>query len=349
MHRRTVHRLKLSSTLFIGADSTNTADFTGAIQNGAGTLTLNKIGSGIQTLSGANTFTGGTIVSSGVLRINNSASLSSGPVTIRANGVLWPAFSNSASNTISLPDSGTAVIFANTGTPTLTGLVVNGGLGGTLLIASSGRESGSHVLTFSGNTIALGPKSLSVDGVVGGGNVDGIADAKGQNTLLDNATLTTSANVIIRRGSLQIAGNSTVTIGGQLISSDAWSNFTLQDIASVTVTGGVDFRAVASNLELNGGTLTTPFIWGNTTFGGQSRTVFNGTKIVATVDNADFLKVSRDFDGGAHSARRRVLWCARNSCRKSGILAKVSRRAASSLGRTDLSAIRVAMRSISAQ
>ena len=289
-------------TLFVGADSTNTADFSGVIENGAGTLTLNKIGSGIQTLSGNNTFTGGTIVSSGVLRINNSASLSTVPVTIRANAVLWPAFNNSASNTISLPDSGTAVIFANTGTPTLTGLVLNGGTPGALLIGSSGRESGSHVLTFSGNTIALAAKSFSLDGVIGGGNVDGIPDANMMLTVLDNATLTSNANIVMRRAALRIAGTSTVTIGGTLLSTDAWCNLTIQDTASVTATGGVDFRNVASNLELNGGRLTTPSIWGNTTFGGQSRTIFNGTKIIVSADNADFLKMSNDFDGGAHSA-----------------------------------------------
>ena len=289
-----------ASTLLIGTDNTTTANFTGSIQNGLGTLSLNKIGSGIQTLSGSNTFSGGTTISSGTLRLNSSSALGTGGLTIRSNAVLYPAFSGTASNAISLVGTN-PVIFANVNAPVLSGNVSNDGSGGALLIASSGRESGSHVLTFSGNTIALGPKTLRVDGVIGGGNVDSIADAKGQLTVLSNATLTTSANVIVRRGALQVAGASAVTIGGQLISSDAWSSFTLQDTAYVTATGGVDFRAVASQLELNGGTLTTPSIWGNFTFGGASRTIFNGTRIIASADSADFLKMSHDFDLGAHT------------------------------------------------
>ena len=291
-------------TLFVGSDNSTTADFTGLIQNGSGTLAFHKIGGGIQTLSSANTFTGGTTISGGALRINTPAALSSGGITIRSNGAYWPAFSTTSPNAISLVGLN-PIIFANTGAPILTGSITNDGSAGALLLASSGRESGSHVLTFTG-TIALGPKSLSIVGVAAGGNVDSIADANGQLTMLDNATLTTSANVFVRRGALQVATGSSVTIGGQLISVDAWSSFILQDAATVVATGGVDFRAVASNLELDGGTLVTPSIWGSFTFGGQSRTVFNGTQIIVSADNADFLKVSHDFDGGAHSAAAEI-------------------------------------------
>ena len=288
-------------TLFVGADSTNAADFSGVIENGAGTISLNKIGSGIQTLSGNNSFTGGTTISSGVLRITNAAALGGAGVILHHGAVLYPAFSGTASNPISLVGA-TPIIFTNTGLPTLSGNVTNDGSGGALLVGSSGRESGSHVLTFSGNTIALGAKSLNLDGVIGGGNVDSVADANGQLTQLTNAALTTSADVVIRRSALEVVSASTVTIGGQLRSIDAWANFTLQDTASVTATGGVDFRTVASNLELNGGTLTTPFIWGNQYAGGVTRTIFNGTQIVASANNNDFLKVSRDFNGDAHGA-----------------------------------------------
>ena len=290
-----------AGTLFVGADSTNGADFTGVIQNGLGTIALDKIGSGIQALSGNNTFTGSTTISSGVLQINNPASLSTGGVTIRSGGVLYPAFSDTAVNPISLAGL-SPVIFADTGTPTLAGSVSNDGSAGTLLIASRGREAGSHILTFSGNTIALGAKSLSLYGPAAGGNVDTLAEANGQLTVLNDATLTTSANVAVRRAALQIAGSSIATIGGQLTGSDAWSVFILQDAASVTASGGVDFRAVASHIELNGGTLITPSIWGNKYAGGVTRTIFNGTQIVASSDNGDFLKISADFNGDEHGS-----------------------------------------------
>ena len=38
------------------------------------------------------------------------------------------------------------------------------------------------------------------------------------------------------------------------------------------------------------------------TFPGASRTIFNGTRIIVSADSADFLKMSHDFDLGAHTA-----------------------------------------------
>ena len=136
----------------------------------------------------------------------------------------------------------------------------------------------------------------------GAGNVDSIADANLSLITLNDVTLTTSANVVVTRSALHLTGNTQATIGGQLVSGNAWNEFALGGTSAVGVTGGGDFRNVASHLALGGGTLTTPEIWGNFTFGGQSRTIFNGTRVIASTDNADFLKMSHDFDRGTHSA-----------------------------------------------
>jgi autotransporter-associated beta strand protein len=55
--------------------------------SGAGNV-LTKAGAGILTLSGLNTYTGGTVVANGILRINSDNSAANGPVTVELGGAL---------------------------------------------------------------------------------------------------------------------------------------------------------------------------------------------------------------------------------------------------------------------
>ena len=68
-----------AATLTTGANG-NSSIFDGVLQDGAGVLALNKSGSGLLRLSGANTYTGGTTVTDGGLRVTNSSALGSGAV-----------------------------------------------------------------------------------------------------------------------------------------------------------------------------------------------------------------------------------------------------------------------------
>jgi autotransporter-associated beta strand protein len=67
-----------SPVTFTVGDNDASSDFGGVLQDGSGTLSLTKIGSGTQTLSGANTYSGDTTVSTGTLRIGHAAALPSG-------------------------------------------------------------------------------------------------------------------------------------------------------------------------------------------------------------------------------------------------------------------------------
>ena len=79
-----------AATLTIGGSATKT--FNGTIQDGAGVgaLSLTKSGSGTQVLSRASTYSGGTIVSGGVLLASNStgSATGSGVVTVASGGTL---------------------------------------------------------------------------------------------------------------------------------------------------------------------------------------------------------------------------------------------------------------------
>ena len=69
-------------------DGNATASFSGLIRNPAGALSLVKIGSGVQTLVGANTYSGSTSVSAGTLLVNGDQSGATGAVTVAAGATL---------------------------------------------------------------------------------------------------------------------------------------------------------------------------------------------------------------------------------------------------------------------
>jgi autotransporter-associated beta strand protein len=64
-------------TLTVG-NNNDTSTFSGIIQNGSGTMAFTKAGSGVITLSGANTYTGATTVGAGTLLITNSTGSGTG-------------------------------------------------------------------------------------------------------------------------------------------------------------------------------------------------------------------------------------------------------------------------------
>jgi fibronectin-binding autotransporter adhesin len=79
-----------TSTITVGGDNTTDANFSGQIQNGGGTLALAKTGSGLQLLSGPSTYSGGTSINQGELRIQTStgSATGTGTVTVATGGTL---------------------------------------------------------------------------------------------------------------------------------------------------------------------------------------------------------------------------------------------------------------------
>ncbi len=73
-----------ASTLTVG-DYDQTATFGGAIQNGAGTVQLNKIGGGRQTLTASNSYSGPTTITGGTLALTGAGSIASSS-QINVNG-----------------------------------------------------------------------------------------------------------------------------------------------------------------------------------------------------------------------------------------------------------------------
>ena len=132
--------------------------------NGTGTIAISKSDAGTLTLSGANTFTGGITLNSGILRVDREAELgaASGGVTL-GGGVLSTAstFANSA-RTLNVSSASSFDVATNfttiwNGPVTGTGTLTKTG-GGTLSFNSSSGNtfSGSITLGINGGTLKIG-------------------------------------------------------------------------------------------------------------------------------------------------------------------------------------------------
>jgi autotransporter-associated beta strand protein len=63
----------VNAVLTVG-DASSTL-FSGLLEDGTHTLSLNKVGSGTLTLTGANTYSGGTFLSGGILSVDSEGEL----------------------------------------------------------------------------------------------------------------------------------------------------------------------------------------------------------------------------------------------------------------------------------
>ncbi len=171
-----------SNTLTLG-DGDATATFSGLIANTNGELSLVKVGSGIQTFTGFNSYSGPTSVRSGTLGINNS--LDSASVTV---------------------GGATA-----TGSPTLTG--AGGTINGTLLVAAA--SGGAEGIVNPGTVGTAGSLNVSETTIAGTYACDVVSDAA--DALFVNGSLNISGARFALNTVTPVAGTYTIaTYSGTL-------------------------------------------------------------------------------------------------------------------------------------
>ena len=188
-------------TLTAGGDNSSTT-FGGVLQDGSGQLLLTKAGTGILTLSGANTYGGVTDVAVGTLRANNASALgtTAGATTVASGATLDIA--------------GVAI-----GTENLT--LDGNGVGSNGALTSSGVASLAGAITIANPARIGGGGTLTLSGAVTGAALD-LANTGGGTTFSNNVTLpslTTAGNnfnVAFTGANTSIAGTTTFANIGTL-------------------------------------------------------------------------------------------------------------------------------------
>ncbi len=270
-----------AATLTTGGDDTDTL-FSGIIQDGAGSTGLTKVGTGTFTLSGNNTYTGGTTITAGTLQLGNGGNSGSVSGDIIDNGVLVfdrnnnLTFSDIVSGTGSLTKIGTNTLTL-TGNNTYTGSTTISA--GTLQIGNGG-TSGAIV----GNVIDNGVLAINrSDAVTLGGVISGTGTLtkSGAGTLILTGENTYSGGTTISAGTLQIGnGGTTGSISGNMVDNGV---FVFDRSDALTYAGNI---SGSGSLVKNGtGTLTltglNPYSGGTTINAG--RLLLNNAVVPAPV------------------------------------------------------------------
>jgi outer membrane autotransporter protein len=303
------------STFNIDGGVSVSIDSTIADGGGAG---IEKVGRGTLTLTGLNTYTGGTTISQGTLEIVGIQPLGTGAVTLNG-GTLRMADCGCGSIVLS-----NDVVLSATGGTLDTGggeLAIGGNIrgGGALTITGSGGPMGGYVV-FGGNNTYSGPTRITADGILlavtptalspnSDYTVDGILDPGGfdatlrslsgaasgriGSSVVDPVTLTVAGGgifdgVILNGGtgplSLVKTGTGTLTLNGQ----NTYTGATTVEGGTLVVGGaGQGGASLAGTVTLkDGGTLG-----GVGTIGGLS-VASGGT--VAPGNSIGILKISGD-------------------------------------------------------
>ena len=222
-------------------NASQTLTLSGVI-SGAGALS--KINGGLLTLSGTNTYTGGTTISgTNGLSITSGANLGSGTVTINPSSKLTVTGTNvTLTNAITLGGSDSTI--NNTNAVELSGVISGDAL----------TKTGTGTLTLSGSNTYTGATTISAGGLTLSGG-SSIADTSA--VTVDNGAILTLALGSETIGSLAGAGN--VVLGYNLTTGG--------DATSTTFSGVISSSNTSGLTKLGSGTLT---LTGNNTYTGAT-------------------------------------------------------------------------------
>ena len=270
--------------LTVGGNNQSTA-FGGVISGSGGTIV--KEGAGNWTLSGSNTYTGGTTINAGTITIsaNNNLGDASGALTF-GGGRLQ-----------------TTATFAMSRATTL-----NAG-GGTFLVASATTLTHSGVISGTGRLTKFGDGQLILDGVntyEGGTTINGGSVTVSANTALghvdgdlvfDGGSLRTTANITMSRATTLNAGGGTFQVGTNLTHNGVISGsgrLTLAAIGTLVLTGANDYQG---GTRIHSGTIS---IAANNNLGDASGglTFSGGGRLRTTATFAMLRATTLDAGGG---------------------------------------------------
>jgi autotransporter-associated beta strand protein len=239
----------------------------GIISNGAGgnvaTVSVTKTGTSVWTLSGANTYTGGTRVNGGVLSLNNATALGTGTVTMNGGTLQF-----TANNTVDY--SGRLIV-----SDAITTSYTADGRNATFTPAATFDTNGQPIVTFA-SPMLVGAAKTGMIGKTGAGTLDlmaantftggalvsggtlqlGVTNALPVvSNITDNAALKVSAATTL--GNISGTGTTTVDSGQSLTVGNLTQNGGIANSGIVNVSGSGTVGAITGNGTLNLGNATT--------------------------------------------------------------------------------------------
>ena len=296
-----------ANSLTTGNANTNTT-FSGVLSGAGGKLV--KTGTGIFTLTGSNSYTGGTTVNNGTLQLGNSKALGTGGLTVNGgtldlhgNSVSVPGFSGAGGSITNMASGTSTLTTVASGTSTYAGNIADGA--GAVVLTNSGAGtlilSGS--LSMRGLNASSGETQLAQSGSIGAISLGAAGKleltANGVNTakVLDTSSLSIAAG-----GTLDLWDNALI-LRDQTAGGNQGTNLsTVQGLVNTAFDNGAwDKPGITSSsvlADLGAYSVLTVMVYDNTVLGIDSFEGINGL-LTDNGGNQVMLKTTYlgDFDG----------------------------------------------------